>query len=110
MHQLKRWGVSSGSSSLALMVGLFMADWRLSGGSMRNIAERKPQTDPEADARATVSHIQTTKKGPVFQRKPIRSEKKVCFCSCFFDFLREQKQRTRAYCSYLSRSSEVEPF
>ena len=22
-----------------------------------------------------------------FQRKPIRREKKVCFCSCFFDFL-----------------------
>jgi hypothetical protein len=40
------------------------------------------------------------------QRKPIRSEKKVCFCSCFFDFLCEQKQRTRAYCGHLSRSSE----
>jgi hypothetical protein len=58
------------------MVGLFIADWRLSGGSMRNIAERKPQTDPEAGARATVSHIQTTKKGPVFPTKADQKRKK----------------------------------
>jgi hypothetical protein len=58
------------------MVGLFMADWRLSGGSMRNIVERKPQTDPEADARATVSQIQTTKKGRVFPTKANQKGKK----------------------------------